>query len=170
MNTELEQRIHNLATENHDQGLNCAESVLDALIRCGVVDLPPESLALCTGFGGGIGMTGNTCGALSAAILALGSKFGRRDPFGTELEIRKKELRTTGYRVFNSLVNAFIEQNGSAICREISSRHGAWQGQKRKEACTSISGYAAVLAYRYLSMSREEADSLQYGRNMGGCK
>lgn len=170
MISELERRIHSLAIENHKAGLNCAESVLDALIRSGAVHLPPESVALCTGFGSGIGLTGHTCGALSAAILALGSKFGRPDPMATDEEVRKKELASKNYRVFNNMVHEFAERNGSALCREISSRCGAWKGPKRKELCNTITGDTAVMVLKYLRMSPEEAFALKYGRNLGGCR
>ena len=62
------QLVNDYAIENFKSGLNCAESVYDALLRAGVLDVPKETIAMCTGFGGGIGLYGDTCGALSAAF------------------------------------------------------------------------------------------------------
>lgn len=58
---------------------NCAESVLTALLEA--TDLNPEDYgSVATPFGGGIGYSDLTCGALSAAVLALGLTLQRRNP------------------------------------------------------------------------------------------
>ena len=62
--------VSDYAIENFKNGLNCAESVMDALVRSGALKDSPEIVGLCTGFGGGIGLAGYTCGALSAAVMA----------------------------------------------------------------------------------------------------
>jgi len=64
------------STEYHKQGFNCCESTLMGLCdylgkKC---DLFPR---LATGFGGGLGHTGDVCGAITGSIMALGVKFGR---------------------------------------------------------------------------------------------
>ena len=63
--------VSDYAIENFKNGLNCAESVMDALVRSGALKDSPEIVGLCTGFGGGIGLAGYTCGALSAAVWRL---------------------------------------------------------------------------------------------------
>lgn len=49
---EKKDQIFSYAVENFKNGLNCAECVYDALIRAGVLEVPPETRAMCTGFGG----------------------------------------------------------------------------------------------------------------------
>ena len=67
------------ARQNFREGLNCAESVVEAVIRTGIIkDFPPEVVALSTGFGGGIGQYGATCGALIGATIAVGCMHGRK--------------------------------------------------------------------------------------------
>lgn len=60
-------------------GLNCAESTLRYLIEEGVIDAPPESVRMMSGFGGGM-QRGATCGTVVASVAALGWAAGRVDP------------------------------------------------------------------------------------------
>ena len=55
VNDDLSELVSKYAIENFKSGLNCAESVLEALIRAGVLPMDKETVAMCTGFGGGIG-------------------------------------------------------------------------------------------------------------------
>ena len=69
--TEKCSQIQEAAMWNFYHGLNCCESVYEAFFTAGVLtpeQLPYETCALCAGFGGGMGMSGNSCGALSGAI------------------------------------------------------------------------------------------------------
>lgn len=73
--------VSDYAIENFKNGLNCAESVMDALVRSGALKDSPEIVGLCTGFGGGIGLGrlylwgavrrshGQQCGLRSAGTL-----------------------------------------------------------------------------------------------------
>jgi len=60
-------------------GSNCAEAVLTALLEAAKLN-PEDYAAVATTFGGGIGYSDLTCGALSGAILALGLTHPRRKP------------------------------------------------------------------------------------------
>ena len=60
-------------------GLNCAESTLRCLIEEGIIDPPPEVVRMMTGFGGGM-QRGTTCGAVVAAVAAIGWATGRDSP------------------------------------------------------------------------------------------
>ena len=60
-------------------GLNCAESTLRCLIEEGIIDPPPEVVRMMTGFGGGM-QRGTTCGAVVAAVAAIGWATGRTEP------------------------------------------------------------------------------------------
>ena len=61
---DLVEQAKENARHNYKNGLNCAESVLKAIIDTGITDLPSEAVALATGFGGGLGLNGNNCGGL----------------------------------------------------------------------------------------------------------
>ena len=84
--------VSDYAIENFKNGLNCAESVMDALVRSGALKDSPEIVGLCTGFGGGIGLAGYTCGALSAAVMANSAVYGRPEPWKVDAEVRGSEI------------------------------------------------------------------------------
>ena len=64
-------------------GLACSEAVLMAAAE--FLDIQSDIVPkIASGFGGGIGRSGSTCGALSGAIMSLGLKYGRNKPDETE--------------------------------------------------------------------------------------
>jgi len=75
------------AQENIRSGLNCSESVLNALLRAKIIDFPEEATALASGLNGGVGSAGYTCGALSSAMISLGAVYGRPDPIANRAKI-----------------------------------------------------------------------------------
>ena len=58
------------AKANFKTGMNCAECVLEAVLAHIDTGLPHATLCLMTGFGGGGGLFGDTCGALVGAMAA----------------------------------------------------------------------------------------------------
>jgi|GEM_PF-2559063 len=55
VNDDLSELVSKYAIENFKSGLNCSESVLEVLIRAGVLSMDKETVGMCTGFGGCIG-------------------------------------------------------------------------------------------------------------------
>jgi C_GCAxxG_C_C family probable redox protein len=94
-----------------DSGFNCAESVLLALSEefDQVVPVVPR---IATGFGAGIGRTGQICGALSGAIMAIGLKQGCDKP-------EEKEKRNATYEDIRKMLKAFQKEFRSIECVEI---------------------------------------------------
>ncbi len=88
-------------------GFNCAESVLLAnMERLGVEgDWLPK---VASGFGGGIARTGQVCGALTGAVIALGWAMGRSASDGNVDEL---------YGVVAELVDQFTSEFGTTSCR-----------------------------------------------------
>ncbi|MDE6243730.1 MAG: C-GCAxxG-C-C family protein [Muribaculaceae bacterium] len=106
MKLTKEQRL-NRASDARAQGYNCAQAVMMAFPD--VFTLPSEvTLRLGTALGGGMGMTGGICGALSALALAEGMR--------TEGEPADK---VKAYKSFHALNDAFREQHGSTLCPEL---------------------------------------------------
>ncbi|MDK2942169.1 C-GCAxxG-C-C family protein [Acetobacterium carbinolicum] len=167
MNNEKNQLVNDYAIENFKNGLNCAESVYDALIRAGVLDVPKETVAMCTGFGGGIGLCGETCGALSAAVMANSAVHGRKDPWSIDSDVRGAEVGKKYYRRYNNLVREFKEANGCTTCRNICEPFDDWHGKDRRVHCMKLIGATAQLAYHYLQIPQEEAFEMPYGEKMG---
>jgi len=94
-----------------NNGCNCAQSVLSALAEELGMDRNTV-MNIAFGFGGGMARTGETCGAVTAGIMAMGLAHGS----GSVAEQEKKEA-------FYALVRDFLttvkEQHGSTLCREL---------------------------------------------------
>lgn len=166
---DLRTRVSDLAIENFKSGLNCAECVYDALVRSGALAVDPKTIAMCIGFGGGIGLSGHTCGALSAAVMANGAVYGRPVPWAVPAEARGHEIAEKYYRRYNQLAHDFETAHGGITCREICSPWEDWHCKERRINCMKLIGAAAALAYDYLQIPQEEAFVLPYQpNNMGG--
>lgn len=99
------------AVKLFDSGFNCAESVLLVLAE-EFGQKTPLIPRIATGFGGGVGRSGNICGALSGAIMAIGLKIGCD-------EAEEKEKRTTVYESVQLMIKAFEKEFGSTECKTL---------------------------------------------------
>ena len=90
---------------------NCSQAILAAFADCAGID-EATALKVASGFGGGIGCTGGTCGALTGAVMVMGLLHGTADAADktTKLEVyRKVRLLTEEYKL----------RAGSTICRDL---------------------------------------------------
>jgi C_GCAxxG_C_C family probable redox protein len=116
-----EQLLERLALEGHE-GLgplgNCAQATFGVLKR--QFGLGGEDIyRALTGFPG-IGVRGETCGAVSGALLAIGLALGA-DP-GAE-----PQKRMQGYMAARKFGELFEEEQGSTMCRDIqTAATGRW--------------------------------------------
>ena len=147
----LQEQTEQAARNYFRQGLNCAECALKSFLDLGLTSFPPETVALASGLGGGIGHTKNTCGAVLGAALAIGTMRGRKDPLAKEtLPERIAELNAPDgiYAVFRRFIEEVEEKYGTIQCSELSKAYD-WDGKPRKKNCQEITGYAAGLAVKY---------------------
>lgn len=163
---DLSELVGDYAIENYKNGLNCAECVFEALVRAGVLNVDKSTVGMCTGFGGGIGLYGATCGALSAAIMANSAVYGRKDPYAVDAAVRGSEIAEKYYRRYNNLVREFVERNGCTSCGEMTGKYEDWECKERRISCLKLIGATAQLAYKYLQIPQEEAFKLPYDKNM----
>ena len=115
---DLERRVASEAERAvmlFSSGFNCAEAVLTVL--CRRVGKLGKSCAgavpsAATGFGGGIGRGGGTCGALSGVVLALGllAKHDRAEDFEGKYRV---------YDLVSRLIGDFEREFGSSSCRDL---------------------------------------------------
>jgi C_GCAxxG_C_C family probable redox protein len=88
---------------------HCAESVLMAVCReLGVENALVPRIA--TAFGGGMGRSGEVCGAVTGALMAIGVKLGREEPEQSYDEVNALTRR---------FLQSFREQMGSLHCRDL---------------------------------------------------
>jgi len=97
-----------VAAERFDQGLNCSQSVFSSFAA--QAGLPEETaLKLASPFGGGIAHHGQTCGAVTGALMAIGLLRGNATPEG------KYET----YRLAEEFIQRFKESHQTTQCREL---------------------------------------------------
>lgn len=93
------------------EGFNCAQAVLGAFGPD--LGLEPElALKVAGPFGGGMGRTGGTCGAVTGAVMALGLKFG-------PTRAGDEETKERAYGLVRKLIDEFKARNGSVLCKEL---------------------------------------------------
>lgn len=99
------------AAELFESGYNCAQAV--AVAFCDVTGMEPKSAAaMASSFGGGMGRMREVCGAVSGMLLVAGILYGYDTPGDDE---RKKEH----YQRVQTMADAFRQEAGSIICRDI---------------------------------------------------
>ncbi|MGA2027267.1 MAG: C-GCAxxG-C-C family protein [Syntrophobacteraceae bacterium] len=170
---EIKQR----AMKNFSLGYNCAECVTEAVLSLIDTGLPPEVQKLATGFGGGIGLYGDTCGALTGAVMAVGAVHGRSSlPEGEGKEaITKAREQLSGkpglYRLFNQIPNRFKAQNGNTLCRELTAKWRTdWLSRDRAQFCRELITGAAGIAAELIVSDKDESASKPFGENVQNLK
>jgi C_GCAxxG_C_C family probable redox protein len=145
---EVISRIKKKAKDNFRAGLNCAKAVFEAVISQVDTGLPHESMCVMTGFGGGGGLFGDTCGALVGAMAALGAVYGRRDLPSSPKASHEEMYGEPGlYRLFNRLPNEFKQRFGSTQCRLLTSQwRKTWLCKDHLQFCRNLTIEAAGLA------------------------
>lgn len=92
-------------------GYNCAQSVL--LTFADDLKFSKElAQKMAAGFGGGMGKTQETCGAVTGAIMVLGMLKG-------EEVNNNEELKTTAYGAVQDLTREFVAAYKTTKCRDI---------------------------------------------------
>lgn len=67
-----------IAKEYFKSDFNCSQSVFRTILEEKGLFFD-DALNLTAGFGGGIGLEGNTCGAVSGAVMAIGMLLGQKE-------------------------------------------------------------------------------------------
>jgi C_GCAxxG_C_C family probable redox protein len=145
---EMIAQVKKRAKNNFRTGLNCAESVFEAVLTHIETGLPPETMSVMTGFGGGGGLFGDTCGALVGAMAALGALYGRREVPASAKAAGEELYGEPGlYRLFNRLPNEFKQRYGSTQCRLLTSQwRKTWLCKDHLQFCRNLTIEAAGLA------------------------
>lgn len=93
------------------EGYACSQSIL--IVYGDLFGIERETAArLGAAFGGGVARRGETCGAVNAAIMALGSKYGHTSP--DDLDSKEKT-----YRAVRTFISRFEARNGSIKCSQL---------------------------------------------------
>ncbi len=100
-----------LAVSKLSSGFNCSQSVLAALApQLGLEE--EAALRVAAAFGGGIARSGDVCGAVTGALMAIGLKYGATDPADS---VAKEQA----YSLAQELMRRFRERHGDVMCRPL---------------------------------------------------
>jgi len=170
---EKVESIRQRARKNFTLGYNCAECVLEAVLAIAETGLPPEAKKVATGFGGGVGLFGDTCGAITGAVLAVGAVHGRPGlPAGEGKEAVKKATdqlygKPGLYRLFNQIPNTLADKYGKTLCRELTSQwQDTWLCRDHALFCRELITDAAGIAAELVFTDQNEASSRPFKRNV----
>ena len=101
-----------IAAKKHEEGYNCAQSVLCAFCEETGLD-EKTALNLAEGFGGGIGGMHSVCGAVTGMIMAANLILGKAEPKNPRATKQASYCRT------KQMAEDFLKMNSSIICSEI---------------------------------------------------
>ncbi len=90
-------------------GFNCAQAVLSTYAPQFNLD-KEMALRVAGGFGGGMGSMGETCGAVTGAIMVIGLKYGK-----TKKEDKEAKWKT--YKMVQEFTKRFTDKYSSIKCR-----------------------------------------------------
>lgn len=171
---ELISKIKDRARKNFSKGYNCSECVLEAVLSSVETDLPEQVLKLATGFGGGVGLYGDSCGAITGAVMAVGAVHGRANLPEAEdrREVAKKATQQLYgnpglYRLFNQIPNMVKEKYGHTLCRDIAAEwKDDWLCRPHALHCREIITDVAEHAATLILTDCETAASKPFGDNV----
>jgi C_GCAxxG_C_C family probable redox protein len=99
------------AKETFLSGMNCAQAVFSAFAPdCGITEDQAKMIA--SVYGGGIARSGRICGAVNGAFMAIGAKYGYKDP--KETGNKDKACQLT-----KKFIEEFTKRNGAIICNDL---------------------------------------------------
>jgi C_GCAxxG_C_C family probable redox protein len=112
--------------EFHREGYNCAESILKAFNEDTGSEIP---IAIASPFGGGMTI-GNTCGAITGTLMAVGALKGRNS----------SEEKNNSRVLTREIINKVKEKYGTLECIEL---------KKKGITCDEIIEYAYNILNEY---------------------
>jgi C_GCAxxG_C_C family probable redox protein len=171
---ETIEEIKQRARKNFSLGYNCAECITEAVFSSIDTGLPQDVKKLATGFGGGIGLYGDTCGALAGAVMAVSAVHGRTSlPGGDdkkEVAIKSKQQlygKPGLYRIFNQIPNRVREKYGATLCRELTKKwRSDWLCREHALHCREIITHVAAIAADIILSDPGELASRPLGSNV----
>jgi len=100
-----------IAVASFKAGLSCSQAVLSAFAPGLGLDRQ-TALRVAAAFGGGMARMGQTCGAVSGALMVIGLKHGH-------VAAQDKAAKEKTYALVREFVDQFRARNGSLLCREL---------------------------------------------------
>jgi C_GCAxxG_C_C family probable redox protein len=99
------------AIEYFNTGHNCSQSIFCSFSPLFGLDYG-MAFKIASAFGGGMGRVGNTCGAVTGALMTIGLYNRNSNP-------EDKENKEKTYELARLFIGKFKEMHSSVICREL---------------------------------------------------
>lgn len=124
------------------QNYNCAQAILTAYSDLFQIN-KELALKLAYGFGGGIGGTGKTCGAISAGVMVLSLKYSSIDK---DDKVAKINTNT----VIRNFINEFLQNHQSINCIDLLTKEEPNKYTMHSLKCERIVAEVCDLLEKYL--------------------
>ena len=167
------EEVRQRARKNFSLGYNCAECITESVLSLIETGLPPEAKKMATGFGGGVGLYGDTCGALAGAVMAVSAVHGRSalpEGEGKEAMLKSKEQlygKPGLYRLFNQIPNHFKARFGHTLCRDLTAKwQQSWLCRDHALFCREVITESAAFAAQLILADWDEFGSKPFGANV----
>lgn len=99
------------AVQLFNSGYNCSQAVFAAFSEPAILE-QPAALKAASGFGGGIARSGNLCGAVTGAIMAIGLQLSTADA-------ADKTTQSYVYQKVRHFMEKYNQRTGSIVCRDL---------------------------------------------------
>ncbi|MFW9952427.1 MAG: C-GCAxxG-C-C family protein, partial [Candidatus Thorarchaeota archaeon] len=90
---------------------NCSQSIFCSFSSLFGLDYN-MAFKIASAFGGGMGRIGNTCGAVTGALMIIGL-------YNRNMDLEDNENKERTYELVRLFINRFKELHSSVICREL---------------------------------------------------
>jgi C_GCAxxG_C_C family probable redox protein len=94
-----------------EEGFSCSQAVLSTFGPALGLDRD-TALKVAAAFGGGMAGRGDTCGAVSGALMGIGLKYGRT-------RTDDEEAKERAYSLAQKFMQEFESRHGSVFCRDL---------------------------------------------------
>jgi len=116
--TELIEKVGDAAYEFERTYTGCSQCVVGAFKKILGNKISDEVFKASTGFSGGIGLMGGTCGAFIGGVIVLSNFLGREYKYFND----PQEIRRKNYHLVIELSDRFKQKYNSYICKNIQER------------------------------------------------
>jgi C_GCAxxG_C_C family probable redox protein len=100
-----------IALKNFNESFSCSQAVLSTFAGDFGVDIKTAN-KIASVFGGGIARNGETCGAVTGALMVLGLKYW-------DSTLNPAEAKSNVYTISNKFINEFKAKYNSIKCKEL---------------------------------------------------